>query len=91
VNDDASFKNFLREFSRRVPIIVDEACLEYTSDFVSRSAISAVRRDSNVIVFRTFDKIRGLAGLPMGYAVAPKGMGDTLRQQGGGIPRHWAG
>jgi histidinol-phosphate aminotransferase len=84
VNDDAAFKSFLREVSARVPIIVDEAYLEYSPDFASRSSISSVREGSNVIVFRTFDKIHGLAGLPMGYAIVPKGMGDILRQQGAG-------
>jgi histidinol-phosphate aminotransferase len=84
VNDDVAFKTFLREVSRRTPIIVDEAYLEYTPDCVSRSAVSAVREGSNVIVFRTFDKIHGLAGLPMGYAIVPKGMGDILREQGAG-------
>jgi histidinol-phosphate aminotransferase len=84
VNEDDAFKSFLREVSRRTPIIVDEAYLEYTPDFASRSAVSSIREGSNVIVFRTFDKIHGLAGLPMGYAIVPKGMGDTLREQGAG-------
>jgi histidinol-phosphate aminotransferase len=84
VNDNAAFKSFLREVSARVPIIVDEAYLEYSPDFASRSSISSVREGSNVIVFRTLDKIHGLAGLPMGYAIVPKGMGDILRQQGAG-------
>jgi histidinol-phosphate aminotransferase len=84
VNDDAAFKSFLREVSRRTTIIVDEAYLEYTADFASRSAVSAVREGANVIVFRTFDKIHGLAGLPMGYAIVPQGMGNALREQGAG-------
>jgi histidinol-phosphate/aromatic aminotransferase/cobyric acid decarboxylase-like protein len=33
------------------------------------------------VVFRTFGKIYGLAGLQMGYAVAPKGMADSLKTQ----------
>lgn len=37
-----------------------------------------------MIVFRTFDKIHRLAGLPMGYAVVPRGLGDILRAQGAG-------
>jgi histidinol-phosphate aminotransferase len=82
VNEDGAFKSFLRTVSQRVPIIVDEAYLEYTSDFETRSAVTSVKDGANVIVFRTFDKIHGLAGLPMGYAVVPRGLGDTLRQQG---------
>ena len=84
VNEDRAFKSFLREVSRHLPIIVDEAYLEYLPDSASRSAVTLVREGANVIVFHTFDKIYGLAGLPMGYAVVPRGLGDLLRQQGAG-------
>jgi histidinol-phosphate aminotransferase len=84
VNEDVAFKSFLREASRRTPIIVDEAYLEYLADSASLSAVALVREGANVIVFRTFDKIHGLAGLPMGYAVVPRGLGDILRHQGAG-------
>jgi histidinol-phosphate aminotransferase len=84
VNEDAPFKSFLREVSQRTPIIVDEAYLEYLPDAASRSAVALTREGANVVVFRTFDKIHGLAGLPMGYAVVPHGLGDTLRQHGAG-------
>jgi histidinol-phosphate aminotransferase len=82
VSDDAAFKKFLRETSQLAPIIVDEAYLEFTSDFESRSAVSLVRDGANVLVFRTFDKIHGLAGLPLGYTLAPKALAATLRKQG---------
>jgi histidinol-phosphate aminotransferase len=82
VSNDAAFKRFLRETSQRAPVIVDEAYLEYTSEFESRSAVSLVRDGANVLVFRTFDKIHGLAGLPLGYTLAPKQLAATLRKQG---------
>jgi histidinol-phosphate aminotransferase len=34
INDDEAFKSFLRETSRSAVVVVDEAYLEYTSDFV---------------------------------------------------------
>jgi histidinol-phosphate aminotransferase len=83
-NDNAQFKHFLRDVSQRTPVVVDEAYLEYTVDFESRSAVSLVRDGANVIVFRTFDKIHGLAGLPMGYAIVPTELGNILRKQGVG-------
>jgi histidinol-phosphate aminotransferase len=86
VSDDQEFKDFLRESSQRAPIIVDEAYLEYTPDFQTRSAASLVRDGANVLVFRTFDKIHGLAGLPIGYALAPRPLADALRKQGIGDP-----
>jgi len=82
VSDDAAFKHFLRETSRQAPVIVDEAYLEYTDDFETRSAVSLVREGANVLVFRTFDKIHGLAGLPIGYALAPRPLAEALHKQG---------
>jgi histidinol-phosphate aminotransferase len=82
VNDDASFKTFLREVSQRALIIVDEAYLEFTPDFERRSAVSLVRDGANVSVFRTFDKIHGLAGMPIGYSIVPRALGNALRKEG---------
>ncbi len=84
VSDDKASKDFLRDASRQAPVIVDEAYLEFTSDFRSRSAVSLVRDGANVLVFRTFDKIHGLAGLPIGYTLAPKKLATALRGQGVG-------
>ena len=84
INDDQEFKSFLRESGRQAVVIVDEAYLEYTSDFAARSAVSLVREGANVVVFRTFDKIHGLAGMPIGYALAPRTLADELRKQGVG-------
>lgn len=82
VSDERSFKSFLAKASQQAPVIVDEAYLEFTPDFESRSAVSLVRDGANVLVFRTFDKIHGLAGLPIGYTLAPKKLADALHAQG---------
>ncbi len=82
VSDAAAFHAFLREASARTTVIVDEAYLEYTRDFAARSAVAHVRDGANVIVFRTFVKIHGLAGLPIGYALVPREVGRSLRAQG---------
>jgi histidinol-phosphate aminotransferase len=84
INDDEEFKSFLRESSQSAVVVVDEAYLEYTSDFTTRSAVSLVREGANVVVFRTFDKIHGLAGMPIGYVLAPRSLADALRKQGAG-------
>jgi histidinol-phosphate aminotransferase len=83
-SDDAAFKAFLRETSKRTLVIVDEAYLEYTADFATRSAVDLVREGANVAVFRTFAKIHGLAGLPFGYLLAPAALSSALRKQGAG-------
>jgi histidinol-phosphate aminotransferase len=84
VNDEEEFKRFLRNNLQNAVVIVDEAYLEYTADFMSRSAVSLVRDGANVMVFRTFDKIHALAGLPIGYVLAPRALAVALRKQGAG-------
>ena len=86
VNEDAAFKSFLTEASHHAVAIVDEAYLEYTPDFRTRTAANLTRAGANVAVFRTFDKIHGLAGLPIGYVLAPKPLAAALRKQGAGDP-----
>jgi len=82
ISEDSAFKKFLHDVSQRTPVIVDEAYLEYTPDFETRSAVSLTRDGANVLVFRTFDKIHGLAGLPIGYTLVPRELAATLRKQG---------
>ncbi len=76
------FKAFLTEMARRTTVIVDEAYLEFEPDFAQKTAVELTRSGANVIVFRTFGKIYGLAGMPMGYAVAPKGVAGPLKRGG---------
>jgi histidinol-phosphate aminotransferase len=84
ISENQAFKQFLSASSAHAIAIVDEAYLEYTDDFNQRSAVSLVREGANVAVFRTFDKIHGLAGLPIGYVLAPRTLADSLRRQGAG-------
>jgi len=84
VNESQEFKRFVLENSKHTVVIVDEAYLEYTADFTTQSTVSLVRDGANVIVFRTFDKIHGLAGLPIGYILAPRNLTAALREQGAG-------
>lgn len=84
INDKDAFRVFLRSISQRTLVIVDEAYLEYTPDFETRSSVSLVRDGANIIVFRTFDKIHGLAGLPVGYSIVPCELGNALRKEGFG-------
>ncbi|MCQ8242082.1 pyridoxal phosphate-dependent aminotransferase [Rhizosaccharibacter radicis] len=79
-NDPASFERFLREVSARTLVVVDEAYLEY--DDMRRSAVALTRAGANVAVFRTLDKIYGLAGLPVGYLLAPRALAGALRATG---------
>jgi histidinol-phosphate aminotransferase len=63
VSEAVSFKAFLREMAERTTVIVDEAYLEFEPDFAQKTAVELTRSGANVVVFRTFGKIYGLAGL----------------------------
>jgi histidinol-phosphate aminotransferase len=82
ISKSAPFKAFLREMAERTTVIVDEAYLEFEPEFEQKTAVELTRNGANVVVFRTFGKIYGLAGLPMGYAIAPKGVADSLKRVG---------
>ena len=86
VSDTGTFRSFVRDASRRATVIVDEAYLEFEPDFADRTAVSLVQDGADVIVFRTFAKIHGLAGLAIGYAVAPTGLAGELKRKGLGEP-----
>jgi histidinol-phosphate aminotransferase len=76
------FKAFLAEMARRTTVIVDEAYLEFEPDFAQKTAVELTRSGANVVVFRTFGKIYALAGMSIGYAVAPKELAASLKRNG---------
>jgi histidinol-phosphate aminotransferase len=86
VTDSAPFLDFVREMSKRTTVIVDEAYLEFEPDFAQRTAAGLTRAGENVIVFRTFGKIYGLAGAAVGYAIAPKAIVASIKRAGVGGP-----
>lgn len=87
VSDADRFLDFTRDLSRRTTIIVDEAYLEFAADFSRRTVAGLTRNGENVVVFRTFGKMYGLAGLAMGYALAPEPLAASLANRGIGAPR----
>lgn len=85
VNEAAAFDRFLADASARTLVVVDEAYLEY-DDLAARSAIRQLRAGADILVFRTLAKAYGLAGLSIGYAVAPAPLAKGLRDAGIGAP-----
>lgn len=85
VSDPAAFDAFILAAARRTLVVVDEAYLEY-ADLAGLSAVRHVRAGANILVFRTLAKIYGLAGLPIGYAIAPADLARHLRAEGISAP-----
>jgi len=62
-----------------VPVLLDEAYHHFVDDPNYETSVPYVKEGRQVIVARTFSKIVGLAGMRLGYAVAPKTVIDRLR------------
>jgi len=82
VTETKTFHDFLHQVSKQALVIVDEAYLEFSDDFKGRTAVNDIKAGDNVIVFRTFAKAYGLAGISLGYAIAPKAVATYLKEQG---------
>ena len=62
-----------------VPVLIDEAYHHYVDNREYATSIPDVLAGRPVIVARTFSKIYGLAGMRLGYAIAPKPYIDRMR------------
>ena len=71
-------RDFVAEISPRAPVVVDEAYLELQDDEGAHTAIERVLAGDRVVVLRTFSKLHGMAGLRVGYAIAPPDIAGRL-------------
>ena len=62
-----------------VPVLIDEAYHHFVEDPSYASSIPYVKEGRRVIISRTFSKISGLAGMRLGYALAPRALIDRMR------------
>lgn len=78
--DPAKLRAFCRSVAPQAPVLVDEAYNELTDVPEEASMADLVREGENVVVTRTFSKIFGLAGLRIGYALAPAEQAEMIRR-----------
>ncbi|MFN8030719.1 MAG: histidinol-phosphate transaminase [Dermatophilaceae bacterium] len=76
---DADLRLFLDAVPPHVLVVIDEAYLEFVTHPGAPDSLSIARDFPNVVVLRTFSKAYGLAGLRVGYAVAPEPLAEALR------------
>ena len=62
-----------------VPVLIDEAYHHFVDDPNYASSVHYVLEGRQVIVARTFSKISALAGMRLGYAIAPRGLIQRMR------------
>ncbi len=70
--------NFMSEVPDSIVVVFDEAYFEFLDN--PPDTIRFVRDGRNVVVLRTFSKIHGLAGVRIGYAIAPPEMTEVLHK-----------
>lgn len=73
------FVAFMAAVPSHVVVVLDEAYLEYVTDAATVQGQDMIGRWPNLVVLRTFSKAYGLAGLRVGYAVAPAAIITAVR------------
>jgi histidinol-phosphate aminotransferase len=63
---------FLDRCPAHVLVVLDQAYFEYIDDPDYADGIAEFNRGRRIVVLRTFSKIYGLAGLRVGYGIAPR-------------------
>ena len=70
--------NFMSRVPENIIVVFDEAYFEFLDD--PPDTLGFIRDGRNVVVLRTFSKIHGLAGIRIGYAIAPFEIIDVLHR-----------
>ena len=76
--DAAAVDRFLERLPAHVILVLDEAYCDYAEYLSHRRGVvysrslEYVGEDRNVVVLRTFSKAHGLAGMRVGYSIAPE-------------------
>ena len=73
-------ERFLDRVPEHVPVVIDEAYVEFVRDQTVADGLALHRERPNVAVLRTFSKAYGLAGLRVGFVIAPPELADYVRR-----------
>jgi histidinol-phosphate aminotransferase len=77
--NEATLRRFLDAVAGRQIVVVDEAYFEFVDKEDYPNGIKLISEYSNLVVFRTFSKMYGLAGLRIGYLVGTPDVVDVIR------------
>lgn len=76
----AELEAFLARVPEDVLVVLDEAYREFVTDPDAPNGVELARQHRNVVSVRTFSKAYGLAGIRVGYAVAPVEIAAAVRK-----------
>ncbi|PWG63188.1 histidinol-phosphate transaminase [Bifidobacterium callitrichidarum] len=77
---DADARRLMEAVPSDVLVLFDEAYFQFNTDSDTSVAMDLFREYPNVVVAHTFSKAYGLAGLRIGYAVAPEDVIEGMRK-----------
>jgi len=75
-----AFERFMRDVPPHVLVVADEAYIEFVTDPDFPDAMRWFDGQRPLVVCRTFSKMYSLAGLRVGYAVAPAPVAEALHK-----------
>lgn len=73
-------RRFLERIEGRQIVVIDEAYLEFVDEPDYPNGMGLLEAYPNVVVFRTFSKMYGLAGLRIGYLAGSREVVDIIRR-----------
>jgi histidinol-phosphate aminotransferase len=76
----ADLERLLTGLPDGVAVLLDEALIEFSDAQPTTSSLQLLERHPRLLVFRTFSKAWGLAGLRVGYAIGGPGSEDLLAE-----------
>ena len=71
---------FVERLPENILLVLDQAYLEYVNEPEHPSGLDYIEKGHPVIALRTFSKIYGLAGLRIGYGIAPTAIISDLNR-----------
>lgn len=80
ITESKKLLDFCSRVSEKVTVFVDEAYLWYLDDGAKHSMVNLVAEGKDIIVARTFSKIHGMAGIRVGYGIAPEKTLDKIQK-----------
>jgi len=76
----AELERLLRELPEGVAVLLDEALVEYVDAQSTNTSLELLAEHPRLLVFRSFSKAWGLAGLRVGYVLGAPGSGPLLAE-----------
>ncbi|WP_417374415.1 histidinol-phosphate transaminase [Glutamicibacter protophormiae] len=71
---------FLDSVPTHIPVLIDEAYVHFNRRADTAVGMDEFRRRPNVVVAHTFSKAYGLAGMRVGFAIAPEHLAAAMRK-----------